>query len=148
MRGGLEPPSVDRPLARDRWIDEVEEAEVLAQAAADPYDLEAIRRARNLADVVETESPEAPRDPVDADRIAVGDLEDAPRVEALGVEDAGEEALAPAVLGDPRPVDQLGHPLHPCGRLRTYGHRRRGTMAGCQLGEFPGRYVCVRAKPM
>ena len=32
----------------------MEEAEVLAQAAADPYDLEAIRRARNLADVVET----------------------------------------------------------------------------------------------
>src|SRR4051794_14686487 len=97
----------------------MEEPEMRAQAAADPDHLHPRVRVGELTDVVEVQPAQAPRDPIDQDRVRVADPQDAARVAALGVEDACQESLAPSVVDLSRPLDQLANPIDARLRLGT-----------------------------
>src|SRR5439155_6133471 len=118
---GLEGHAVDRALASDGGIDEMEEAKVFAKAAADAEMGEAVLVAGRLDRHIERKAAQARDDPLEKSPVRVADPQNAPAVAAFRVEDPGEEPLAPLVGRD-------RWPLH---RVTRGGHREtRGSSDG------------------
>src|SRR5918995_5040028 len=88
----------------------MEQPEPLAEASPEANIAEPIPIPRPLNRIRESEASKAERDPVDDLEVGVRDPEDALLgAVPLGIEDAGEIALAPVVVGPPRPGDQLSY---------------------------------------
>ena len=109
---------------------QVEEAQALAKAAADA-DARTPFGAAVLDDVSKPEAAQAGRRPVD-DPGSVFEIRRRRSARALGVEDAGQEALAPVVLGESghaissRDALDLGARLRADRRASPGARRRRG----------------------
>src|SRR3954453_4443127 len=97
--------------------------------------------------MVEAESSQAEGDPVHEYRVRVADPQDASAVAALGIEDAGQEPLAPVVLDPTRPLDQVANSLDARLRLRPDRCRLLVAMPGRHEDDFVRSDVRVGEEP-
>ncbi len=143
--GGPHVVTRDRSLPRDRRIDQVEEAQVFAEAADDPHGRDRVVAVRVVERGVETVADQRGHGTLDQARVGVRDAQDASVIAAAGVIDAREQADFPVGIGCVGPVGEVSEPGRRRGGEGDHRLAARGVMPIVELARLDAAHLQVAA---